>query len=377
MSKASKSILRVYFSLFALLIYSSAVSAAENTNSTANDTARFLAGLAPADGTLLAKRTGERGWQRHAKFFNAAWEKLDKRQLSKIRIWQSETLKAPKPVLFYMFSGPDFLYADAFFPNASTYVLSGLEPIGTVPELSALPARSLTAELRDLQASLNTVLSFSFFKTKNMKTQLRAGKVNGTLPVLYVFLARAGKTVEDVSYVDVDEDGVVHPAGESKSGLPTKGVKIVFSKAGGEKQTLYYFTTDLSNGGVKKSGFLKFCEKLGHGDALIKSASFLLHSGGFSTVRDFLLQNSAALLQDDSGIPLKYFKEGEWELQPFGRYLGPISIFRKHYQSKLARLFKAKGKAIGFGIGYRWRPRESNLLLALKQQQQAASAVEE
>ena len=32
--------------------------------------------------------------------------------------------------MFYMFSGPDFLYADAFYSKASTYVLGALEPVG-------------------------------------------------------------------------------------------------------------------------------------------------------------------------------------------------------------------------------------------------------
>ena len=35
--------------------------------------------------------------------------------------------------------------------------------------------------------------------------------------------------------------------------------RITFAGADGEERTLYYFSTDLSNGGVKRSGFLKFC----------------------------------------------------------------------------------------------------------------------
>jgi len=34
--------------------------------------------------------------------------------------------------MYYMFSGPDFLYAYTFFPNANTYILAGLEPVGQV-----------------------------------------------------------------------------------------------------------------------------------------------------------------------------------------------------------------------------------------------------
>ena len=40
-----------------------------------------------------------------------------------------------------MFSGPDFLYATSFFPNASTYVLAGLEPTGDIPQLTNLSHR--------------------------------------------------------------------------------------------------------------------------------------------------------------------------------------------------------------------------------------------
>ena len=141
----------------AIAIFAFAASADPGlaAESTPNDAARILAGMPPSQNSPLARVTEDSGWKRHAKFFDTAWEKLDKRQLSKVRAWQSKKMPAAQPVMFYMFSGPDFLYADAFFPKASTYVLSGLEPIGTVPELSDMPLRSLSGELRQLQSSLN------------------------------------------------------------------------------------------------------------------------------------------------------------------------------------------------------------------------------
>ena len=375
-------VFRAFAFLLIVITAAGAARAAEGVASPA-DTARFLAGMQPAGGTPLAKLAEEAGWRQHARFFDAAWARLDSQQLVKIRAWTGKQLTAPQPVLFYMFSGPDFLYADAFFPKADTYVLSGLEPVGNVPDLTKLSRGSLGGELGGLRASLNTVLNYSFFITENMKRQLRAGKVNGTLPILYVFLARSGKTVEEVSFVALDGEGAVHAADEAGLKNPAKGVKIVFSGSDGKKRTLYYFSTDLSDSGIKNNGgFLKFCDKLGKGDAFIKSASFLLHSGGFSTVRDFLLQHSAALLQDDSGVPVTYFKAAEWDLQPFGKYLGPIAVFPGRYQAKLAQLFR-KAPAIDFGVGYRWRPRESNLLLAVKkaptaeQAQQPAGSVQQ
>jgi hypothetical protein len=84
-------------------------------------------------------------------------------------------------------------------------------------------------------------------------------------------------------------------------------------------------------------------------------------------VRDFVLAESDAIVQDDSGIPVRYFKEDEWRLYPFGNYLGPISIFPGKYQRELGALYhKERAGPLEFGIGYRWRPRQSNLLLAVR-----------
>jgi hypothetical protein len=200
-----------------------------------------------------------------------------------------------------------------------------------------------------------------------MKTQLRAGRLSGTAPLLYVFLARSGKTVKDASLVVLNEDGTIGPDDQTAKRNAPKGIKILFSDADGKERTLYYFSTDLSNGGVKRSGFLKFCDGFGQGDSLLKSASYLLHSGNFTTVRDYLLDHSDAIVEDDSGIPLRDFKSDEWKLYPFGNYLRPLSLFPRTYQPALARLYHTDyAGPLDFGIGYRWRPRQSNLLLAIR-----------
>ena len=316
----------------------------------------------------------DRAWQQHASAFDGAFGGLEKSQLARIRAWSASHLAAPPPTMLYMFSGPDFLYANAFYPKAKTYVLSALEPVGAVPDLTTLRG-SVAGELGQLRGSLSSILAHSFFITKRMRSELGGGRVNGTLPILYVFLARSGHDIRAVTPVKLDSDGKVQPDGEAgRSAAP--GVKIEFAGSDGEARTLYYFSTDLSNGGVKSSGFLKFCETLGPAGSFVKSASYLLHSGNFSTVRDFLLAHSATMVQDDSGIPLAYYDPKKWELQPFGRYLGPIGIFPGAYQREYAELFR-KARPIDFGIGYRWRPNESNVLLAVKRQDGSGEAAAE
>src|ERR1019366_6731165 len=105
------------------------------------------------------------------------------RQLSKIRAWAGTNLNASRPAVFYMFSGPDFLYADAFYSKATTYVLSGLEPVGSIPDLVKVPLKRIGGTLQNIESSLNSIMTLSFFKTNNMKSDLRAGQLNGTLPI--------------------------------------------------------------------------------------------------------------------------------------------------------------------------------------------------
>jgi hypothetical protein len=332
---------------------------------TADDTARFLAGMLPSADSPLLPLTRDPAWQHHARFFDTAFGQLEQRQVSKIRAWSTANLAAPRPTMFYMFSGPDFLYADAFYSKATTYVLSALEPVGSVPDLTRLARGGVGAALYNVERSMSSILSFSFFITKQMKVDLRAGQLNGTLPILYVFLARSGKTIRDVSAVALDDKGTAYFANENPGPNATHGVRIIFAGSDGEARTLYYFSTDLSNGGVRSSGFLKFCAGLAPGNSLLKSASYLLHSGNFTSVRDFILANSATIIQDDSGIPLAYYNAKKWKLFPFGRYAGPIGEFPGRYQEQYAELFR-RSQPMDFGIGYRWRSHESNLLLAVK-----------
>jgi len=332
---------------------------------TADDTARFLAGMPPSAQSPLMPLTKDPSWQRHARFFDTVFGQLESRQISKIRAWADANLAAPRPTMFYMFSGPDFLYADAFYSRAATYVLGALEPVGSVPDLTKVSSGGIGSALSNVEHSMGSILNYSFFITKKMRTDLRAGQVSGTLPILYVFLARSGKTIRDVSLIALDDKGTAYFANENAGRNATPGVRIVFAGSDGEERTLYYFSTDLSNSGVKSSGFLKFCEALAPGNSLIKSASYLLHAGNFSTVRDFLLANSATIIQDDSGIPLGDYDPKKWRFFPFGRYAGPIGEFPGRYQPRYAELFR-RSQPLDFGIGYRWRSYESNLLLSIK-----------
>jgi len=160
-----------------------------------------------------------------------------------------------------------------------------------------------------------------------------------------VLLSRISYTVLDTVYV--------HNHAE--------GVKITFSHVG-VSQTLYYFNIDLSGG---DTAFLRWCAARGPGVSLIKAASYLMHGDGFSGVRNFLLEHSSFIVQDDSGIPLLAFSKG-WALEFYGRFIPHGEKFGKYDQEALAEIYRRNPPPpeLGFAFGYWWQAERGILMLA-------------
>lgn len=342
-----------------------------------DDNARFLAGLPLPAGSPLAPLTKTAAWENHARSFDGAFKLVDATQLSHVRNWAKDNLNLPKRSnLFYLFSGPDFLYANAFFPDRNTYVMAGLEPPGTPPDVSKIPEKLIPSALQGLERATRTILQVSFFRTAEMSGQFSLTPTKGTLPVLYVFLTRSGKVIHDAQVVRLLENGDIVEGEKALDAATggTKGAKIVFSSPGGPDQTLYYFQANVINGSFAKTGLDALFTKLGDGDALVKSASYLLHGTPFSDVRNSLLNHASAILQDDTGVPYRMYGGG-WSVKPFGHYSRPIPIFHYAWQGDLAKLYQREAPAaLPFGIGYRWRPNQSSLILAVKKETKAAAA---
>jgi len=330
-----------------------------------NDTSRFLAGMPIPRNSPLAPLTSDPAWQEHAANFEKAFAKLNMRQLATLHAWEEQYFPEAKehiPVAFYMFSGPDFLYVDQFFPKADVYILCGKESLGPPPD--PLRAGNLGGALHNLEEAMHSSLRFSFFITKDMKVDLQSQELKGTIPILYVFLARAGKSIKDVTYGSLNESGNFQQSRPGSGGTPGVRIQYVDSRSG-QEQTLYYFTTDISDGGISSTpGFLRFCDHFGVGCSFLKASSYLMFESGFNRIRNFIVEHSKTIVQDDSGIPISYFNRDKWNIRVFGNYVGPIEIFKQHYQPKLAELYKQTSPPpLNCNFGYRWKREESNLMV--------------
>jgi hypothetical protein len=186
----------------------------------------------------------------------------------------------------------------------------------------------------------------------------------GVLPILYIFLARTKNRILNVQYIGLDKDGKVQ---QFEKGM-VSGVKIAFAAEGEtEARNLYYFSTDLSNDGLKKRPeFVKFVNQLDNKVTYLKAASYLMHNESFSEIRNLILAGSNYLLQDDSGMPLRSFASSQWNLKFYGSYTRPIGLFSNSYQADLRKVYQSDKsiKPLNFGIGYKFGANESNLMLA-------------
>lgn len=321
-----------------------------------NATAKGLAGI-PCGGAWEA--TPE--WKSYKSSLDGQWQYLDEVRLKAMRTWgatELADLREKSSTIFYPFSGPDVLYADTFFPNSKILLMAGLEPVGSLPSLDTLQAQGkLGLYLHSISQSLFTILAASFFKTKDMKVDFHNELVDGLVPAMVVFLARNGYPITDIQYVSLTADGGLRPRGEH--GAP--GVQITY----GDGRQVLYFQANLADDGLKHNpGFVKLMQKLAPGITYLKAASYLCYYDDFSTIREAILEDSVGIVEDDSGVPFKYFDPLKWIVIPYGDYTGPIDLFKERKQPDLTAFYQKTPHAqLPFGSGYKFHPSVSSLLV--------------
>lgn len=350
---------------------------ASKFKNTYDDISKFFAGMTVDSTSEIAPLFKTSAWKSYSKGFSGRWDGLEKKRLAPIREWAATELKdipADCKTLFYPFGGPDFLFANTFFPSFDNFVLIGLEPVGQLPNLNKLQPNVLNAYLNSLQGSLRTLTTGGFFKTIDMASDFQQGRVNGTVPVLLIFLAKTGNRVLDIEYIKMDKAGKMtyEKSDITESKLKTRydGVLIKFTdKEAKTVKRLYFFSTDLSDAGFpKKADFQQFIKNMKPFAAMAKAASYLMHQGGFNGIRDFVVNNASYMVQEDSGIPLKYFDAAKWERRFYGTYTAPIPMFAGRVQKDLQAEYRKKEnvKPLPFGIGYYWEQGRSNLMFGIR-----------
>ena len=320
----------------------------------ANDVGLFLAGKPVRHGAVLSQLQQTEEYQTHQKDTSQLWRNQVRNRINVMQSWAGAEVTPAVGgggTIYYPFGGPDLLHVCALFPQAQTYALMGLEPVGEVPKLETLPQGEVLSTLAAFRQSTKTQLLAGFFITKDMRSDLERSTLHGVTPILLSTVALMGGTVESVSSM-------------TAGGLP--GVELRFSDASGMRHTAYYVRGDLSNSGFK-GGYQQWVAGFGGKATYFKAASYLMYDDRFSKAREFFLSRSKAVLQDDSGIPFRFFAKDLWTCRFYGHYEKPIAFFAKYQQADLRQAFdEGTAGPLPFGAGYQINYAVANLMLAVK-----------
>ena len=336
----------------------------------ADDAGRFLAGIPGTPGSpfLPLEQTPE--WSRHSRELNQDWASIEAQAIVAMKRFRSAALQRDgigDTTVFYPFSGPDALMVSVFFPDCPTYILVGLEPPGTLPSPSAIESKNLEFYLSEVRETIFSELHRSFFITREMDHQFRGQVSDGLLPTILNLLVRSGHSIAGYRSVSVGLDGTL--AGRTPGDSLPHGVQVDFRRESAPVQRLYYFSVNLADSRLgKNKAFLNFLSRLSGVTTYMKATSYMPHHRDFQLIGRLVLNRSAAILQDDSGIPYRDF-DARWHVQLFGSYDHPYGSFKWLKQADLKRAYQTQNPIpLGFRIGYGYSKVPSNLMLAVRKQ---------
>ncbi len=334
---------------------------------------RVLSGVPQEKGSTLTSIDSSASWKSFSTSFDSSWALIENKRFSKMTEWRNAELvdvNTSSTDVFYPFSGPDILNAFILFPKAKTYTLMALEPIGELPDFNKMTEKQKQEYYLSVELSLNDLLKKSYFITKNMLRDLQKHKVNGTLPLMCLFLKRTGNTIVDIKNIGIDTTGKVFERTDSMKYKGSRGVRIDFLvKGSNELRSVFYFKCDLGDEGIKANkGLAKYLQNLGTVHTYLKSASYLLHYKEFNTVRNAIFDKSDCIVQDDSGIAFRFFDQTIWKIQLYGKYAKPVVDFPHIKEPDLQATYAKDStiKPLPFELGYHWGTRANNMLKATK-----------
>ena len=271
---------------------------------------------------------------------SAQFSGFTKSKMEPITHWVKENKMIPEnyacKTLFYPLAGADFVYADAFFSDVRNYILVGLEKPGYLPNYDQLSNTDLQNYLNQIFNSLDISMKSGFFRTKSMAVQFNQKTVNGTLHSLLFYLARRGNKIRKIRHFILKENAVIKYTSGTE-GMFSPGLDIEFLTADNKVKNLYYFNTDLSDANTKIDNFFNWVSTFGEHHTMLKAASYLNSRDYFSKTRNYILKSSNMIVQDDSGIPYKYFVDGKWQVQLYGGYKKVIPLFSSRIQPDMVR----------------------------------------
>jgi len=245
----------------------------------------------------------------------------------------------------YPFGGGDLMSALVTYPNARDITTISLEHAGDPTRLAKLTdKRKLYRALANYRAASAGLLTLHDSTSENMR-KLEKGGIPGQLSFHLTGMAVMGYEPVSLKFFRLDDDGKIHYLTQADfdalSKVKAKRVKgswvdtdwskaydhmeLTMRKAGDPSAPLVvhrHFAWNLANKAFDGSPLQKYLQAKGKVAAMTKAASYLIWLGGFSKIRDYLLENMTFMVSDATGIDPRAAKKAGFVQVTYGQFKG-------------------------------------------------------
>ncbi|MCQ2251614.1 MAG: hypothetical protein MJZ66_10980 [Bacteroidales bacterium] len=333
----------------------------------ANDLAQYLAGK---DNAKYASIQTSDHYKKYSKETDETWKELNQRLLTPIQNWSADSIPEfynDSTTCFYPFGGPDLIFATTFFPGAKDYIMFGLEKPGELCDPLKLTELQRRQYLDSLQFTYRYLNKFGFFVARQMLFDFQNKNMNGTIHLALYTLAIEGCTVTNYRTIYIDVNGKIQDLATKTSTHPY-GWELTFLKPGDSRvRTVRYFKFGAEDASFKgKTNFPLFLNSIPEKSCYLKSASYLMQNGEFTTMQNLIMSQCPRILMDESGFAYGRMKK-EYDVRLYGTYTYPVRDFKWVPQTDLKNdLLAMKSKELPFKIGYAAQHNEGVLIVCTK-----------
>lgn len=341
----------------------------------------------------------------HCKKINTVQTEYAERWLKLAKPFFTERVPATaSKKVVYPFSGGDLSTALTVYPDADEITTMSLEPAGDPRTLQALndaatqptgkaakpdprAKQALEKALGTVRYELDFLYRVNFSNTRNMMDAMRSG----TLPTQLIFSLSAlkvhGYEIVSLRYFTLDDAGTVKyltdedikNAPDPLSGVGDGRVtekrnrvfsnsEIRFKKPGGKVQIHRHIRQDLSDKElVKDPRVVKHLEAKGPIVSMTKAASYLLSWDSFSTMRNYLMKNTAWMVSDATGVAPKWGSTAGFEYETYGQFRAAHLDSGNGVSQNWRELFSSQEKRkLAFRFGYYDKDTKDHLIIMKK-----------
>ncbi len=272
------------------------------------------------------------------------------KQKEKVSDWHQENLQEVYSVknAFYLLSGADFYYFRLFYPNAENYFMFAMEKEGDFPELNTIDESTLNTNLVAIEEIIHNLSHNTYLFSKTMNkflNQDKIYKIYGTFPIVVFYIGYFSGNI-----IDVKKECLEYK--DFNCLIP--GYSILYEEDQKIKKVYYYSKKLVPEDIHQNSPFDSLMKKYDNKGLFLKASVYLFHNLKYQNFANYLLENFVYIIQEDSGIPYRFFQQHQFNVRLYGKYVDVPNLtgMKVPFQPDLSRDFKLNSQRLTFHFGY-------------------------